>query len=147
MENRFGIFTGLLTNIKRCIQKLKNDYMEKMGLKSTHVSCLYNLYKSKHLTLTELCEVCDENKAAISRTVDYLVENKYVEKKYDETTKYKVPLTLTKKGEEIGQYIDKKVDEIVDLASVGINDKDREILYASLNSINKNLQMIANKGV
>lgn len=144
MENRYGIITQLITNIGRNIYKLKLYNMEEIGLKSTHVSCLYYLYKEKTLTFGDLCEKCDENKAAISRTVDDLTRLGYIEKK-KESTKYKVPLVLTDKGEQIGSYISQKIENLVEQASQGLSETDRKVLYESLILINKNLQEMIKK--
>ncbi|MGN1201273.1 MAG: MarR family winged helix-turn-helix transcriptional regulator [Candidatus Caccovivens sp.] len=144
MENRFGVFTQLINNISRNIYKLKFSNMEEIGLRSTHVSCLYYLLKKRELTLKELCEKCDENKAAISRTVDDLTQLGYVEKK-NVSCKYKVPLVLTEKGEQVGDYIEQRIDELVERASFGLCETDRVKLYDSLRLINNNLQKIVDK--
>ena len=59
-------------------ENVKNQEMAEYGLRSTHISCLYYLYTAKGLTATELCEKCEEDKASVSRAVDYLKENGYV---------------------------------------------------------------------
>ncbi|MGN1227152.1 MAG: MarR family winged helix-turn-helix transcriptional regulator [Christensenellales bacterium] len=108
MENRYKAFTNLINQINRNIYKVKLSNMEEMGLKSTHTSCLYYLYIEEYLTLTELVKRCDENKPAISRTIEYLIKQGYVEKLNDSNNKYKIPLRLTLKGKEIGKTISKK---------------------------------------
>ena len=76
---RFQQFTVLITKINRSIHKIKTGEMEEFSLKSPHVSCLYYLYKSKgSLTATKLCEICDEDKAYISRSLDSLENSKYI---------------------------------------------------------------------
>ena len=52
--------------------------MAEYNLRSAHVSCLYYLYTSKGLTATDLCERCEEDKATISRAVDYLETNGFI---------------------------------------------------------------------
>ena len=72
MEHRFETFTVLITKINRCIRKIKNLEMAEYGLRSAHISCLYYLYGETDLTATDLCERCEEDKATISRALDYL---------------------------------------------------------------------------
>ena len=79
MEERFEIFTVLMAKIRRNVQKLKTEEMSEYELKSPHVSCLYYLCKYDSLTATELCELCSEDKAAISRTIAELESTGYVE--------------------------------------------------------------------
>lgn len=72
MKERFETFTVLTAKISRNIRKIKNQEMLKYDLKSPHISCLYFLYCADTLTATELCERCEEDKATISRSLDYL---------------------------------------------------------------------------
>ena len=61
MEERFKTFTVLITNIARSIHKIKTEEMSEFKLKSSHVSCLYYLYKEQSLTAKELCEQLEEH--------------------------------------------------------------------------------------
>ena len=78
MKERFETFTILINRISRNIRKIKNQEMAEYNLRSPHVSCLYYLYLSDGLTATELCERCEEDKATISRSLDYLETNGYL---------------------------------------------------------------------
>ena len=78
MDERFKTFTVLMANINRSIRKIKTEEMAEFRLKSPHVSCLYYLYKENALTAKELCDICEEDKANISRTIDYLETNGYL---------------------------------------------------------------------
>ena len=69
MEERFETFTVLINQISRSIHQLKSAEMAEFELRSSHVSCLYYLYQMKTLTAKELCDICAEDKANISRTV------------------------------------------------------------------------------
>ena len=72
MKERFETFTVLINRISRNIRKIKNYEMAEYNLKSSHISCLYYLYMENGLTATDLCERCEEDKATISRALDYL---------------------------------------------------------------------------
>ena len=78
MEKRFELFTVLISKISRSIRKIKTEEVSEFNLKSPHVSCLYYLYKSKPLTATELCDICGEDKAAISRSLEFLEKNGFL---------------------------------------------------------------------
>ena len=78
MKERFETFTVLIAKISRNIRKIKNQEMAEYNLRSSHISCLYYLYLSKELTATELCDRCEEDKATISRSLDYLEKNGYI---------------------------------------------------------------------
>lgn len=144
MENRFSKFTLLISNINRCINKIKSEEMSKFDLKSSHVSCLYYIYKNckSGLTASELCALCEEDKGTISRALNDLEDKGYIDCTDDSKKKYRAKLFLTKKGCEIGQEIVKISDSIVDLASKEITEKDRVILYKSLENIAGNLNKL-----
>ena len=146
MENRFELFTSLISCINKNIRKVKNLAMKEFSLNSTHVSCLYYLYKNEALTSKEIVELCEEDKAAISRTLEYLEINEYIICDSKAKKRYNNKLYLTDKGKTVGKYISTKVEEILNLASNGIDEKEREILYKCLNVINNNHNTINNKG-
>lgn len=142
MEERFKTFTVLIAGINRCIRRIKTGEMAEFNLKSPHVSCLYYLYKAKSLTATELCDICEEDKANISRSVRYLEENGYLTCESKTAKRYQSPLVLTEKGEQIGGLIAGKIDAILESASIGLGEDERIILYRSLALIHENLQKI-----
>ncbi len=143
MEERFKTFTLLISGISRSIRRIKTEEMVEYNLKSPHVSCLYYLYKANSLTSTELCNICEEDKASISRSVNYLEENGYIV--CSELKRYQTPLTLTEKGREVGKHIAEKIDQILDEASLGLTEEERAVLYKGLSLINNNLQNICDK--
>ena len=142
MQERFETFTVLIARLNRCIRKIKTEEMAGFNLKSPHVSCLYYLYKSDSLTSKELCDICEEDKANISRSIEYLEKNGYLVCKSKTEKRYKSPLILTEKGRETGEYIVRKIDAILDSVSEGIPEEHRMIMYRSLSVICDNLQKI-----
>ena len=142
MEERFKTFTVLISGINRCIRRIKTEEMAEFNLKSPHVSCLYYLYKANSLTAKELCDICEEDKANISRSIKYLEENDYLTCKSQTPKRYQSPLVLTDKGREVGGIVAKKIDAILEDASDGLSEDERIILYRSLALIHENLRKI-----
>ena len=142
MEERFETFTVLIGQISRSIYKLKTMEMAGYDLRSSHVSCLYYLYKMKSLTAKELCDICAEDKANISRAVKYLEENGYLRCESKRVKRYQSPLILTEKGEEIGKRIAFRIDRILSRACDGVSEEDRRIMYRSLAVIRENLSKL-----
>ena len=145
MEERFHTFTVLISNINRFIRKIKTEEMVEFNLKSPHVSCLYYLLKMGSLTAKELCDICQEDKASLSRSIDYLETNGYLVCDSNLKKRYKSPLTLTTEGKKIAEIISQKIDSILNLASNGLDDSDRSILYQSLQLISNNLEKFCQK--
>ena len=142
MKERFETFTVLIAKISRNVRKIKNQEMAEYELRSTHVSCLYYLYVDQSLTATELCERCEEDKATISRAVDYLKTNGYVTCESKSSKRYNSPIILTEKGQLIGKEICDKVDLVLDEVSVGLSDEERIEFYRCLTIISDNLERI-----
>jgi len=145
MEERFETFTVLITRINRCIKKIKTEEMAKFNLKSPHVSCLYYLFKQGQLTAKELCDLCFEDKGAISRSLVYLENQGYLMSHSKTQKKYKSPIELTEKGKMIGKEIVLKVDEVVEDISKGLSKEERKMMYQSLFLINDNLTKMCEK--
>ena len=82
MLDRFETFTVLIHRINRNIRKLKNQEMAAYDLRSAHISCLYYLYIHGGLTATDLCERCEEDKATVSRALDYLEQQDELDAKH-----------------------------------------------------------------
>lgn len=148
MRGRYEAFTSLIININRHITKIKNDEMQELGLKGNHVQCLRYLYNAENgLTSKELEKLCEEDKASISRAFKYLESADLVHLENSDTQKYRNRYKLTNKGIVCGKTIAEKINDIMEMASKGIDDKSRESLYASLNTICDNLKnILENKG-
>lgn len=145
MQERFETFTVLINKISRNIRKIKNQEMADYNLRSAHVSCLFHLYSVEGLTATDLCERCAEDKATISRALDYLETNGYLTCESKSTKRYKSPLVLTDKGIKIGKNITHKINNVLDEISVGLTEKERVDFYRSLAIISDSLESVANK--
>ena len=145
MKERFETFTVLINRISRNIRKIKNQEMAEYNLRSSHISCLYYLYSAKGLTATDLCERCEEDKATISRALDYLETNGYLTCESKSVKRYKSPLALTDKGLTVAKKIADKIDGVLDEISVGLTEEERIAFYRSLSIISKSLESVANK--
>ncbi|MDE6408319.1 MAG: MarR family transcriptional regulator [Anaeroplasmataceae bacterium] len=148
MKNRYQDFTVLLNKITRSIHKIKTEEMNRFDLKSAHVSCLFYLYTSeKPLTSKELCEVCDEDKALISRSLDDLEKKGLVFCEEIKEKRYRSPLHLTQEGNEIGKYVAEKIDNLLEGATQGLSLEQRNAMYEGLEIIRNNLEKMCKRKV
>lgn len=145
MKERFHTFTVLITNIGRHIRKIKSEEMAEYNLKAPHVSCLYYLYKNGAITASELCEICEEDKGAVSRSLDYLEGAGYLAFRGEGRAKYKAPLQLTESGRKIGERVAEKIDNVLDYVGKSLDEAEREQLYRSLEIICGDLEKITKK--
>ena len=145
MKERFQTFTSLIAKISRNIKKIKNQEMAEYGLRSVHVTCLYYLYAAKSLTATELCELCEEDKATISRGLDFLEANGYIVCQAD-GKRYKRALHLTNKGMDVGKKIHEKINFVLDEICIDLTEEQRVEFYRSLTVISDSLELCT-KGI
>ena len=143
MENRFETFTVLVNRISRNIRKIKNLKMAEYGLRSAHISCLYHLYAADNLTATDLCERCEEDKATISRALEYLETSGYLTCESKSVKRYRSPLALTEKGLKVSREIAEKVDLVLQEISTGLTEEERRAFYRSLSIISDSLDAVA----
>lgn len=108
MEERFGTFTILISKISRSVKRIKSEEMAEFQLKGPHVSCLYYLSVYGSMTAAELCERCEEDKAAISRSLDYLEKNGFVTYGENIQRRYRIALQLTEKGKRSATESERK---------------------------------------
>ena len=141
MNNRFEVFTTQIAKVSRFVRKIKTAETAEFDLKSTHVSCLYYLFKHPDgLTAKELSDICDEDKAAISRSVEDLEKKGLLTADAKKEKRWKSALLLTKEGNVVARSIASKVDKIVEAASNGLTEANRKIFYDSLQIICENLE-------
>ena len=141
MQERFETFTVLINRISRDIRKIKNQEMADYHLRSAHVSCLYYVYSLENVTSAELCEHCEEDKATISRAVDYLETNGFLLRGTG-AKRYKSPLLLTEKGRDAGKRIAEKIGSILETVSHALTENERIECYGCLSTISRSLEAI-----
>ena len=116
--------------------------MAEYQLRSAHVSCLYYIYTFRNTTATDLCERCEEDKATISRALDFLETNGFITRETD-SKRYKSPLILTEKGLEVGRKIADKISGVLDAISVGLTEEERIAFYRRLSIVSESLDNIS----
>ena len=139
MLNRFEDFVTGITECHRYIQRIKAMEMTEFGLKGTHVMCLYYLRRNPAgLTAAQLCGLCAEDKAAISRTVSELRSRGYITTLSEKA--YRAMLTLTAAGQELARKFDHLIEGWVTAGGDGLTDEERVDFYKSLSAIAENLR-------
>lgn len=142
MEERYETFTVLIARINRSIKRVKSAEMAEFQLKGPYVSCLYYLSLTDGLTAAALCERCDEDKAAISRSLDDLEKSGYITCESSTGRRYRAPLHLTERGRAVCRGINQRIDRIVDSASQGLSEAERKSMYRALTLISENLEQM-----
>lgn len=142
MIERFEDFTSMIALANKSILKIKSHEMEKLGLKASHVMCLY--YLGKHpegLTAGELVKLCEEDKAAVSKNVATLRERGmlYLDDN-NGAKKYRAKYVITEEGKAVYEKISEIILRAVAACSAEFSAKERETFYKSLETIAMNLE-------
>ena len=147
MVDRFEYLTSGITQIYKSIQKIKRCRMDSLGLKGTHVMCLYYLSEYPNgLTAADLCGKCREDKAGISRILSDLEKNElitYTQKNAaKEAKKYRATAFLTTKGRQYAKKMTSLIVHATIAGGQGITPAERDIFYRILFQIADNLEKV-----
>ena len=148
MLDRFEQFTSMISALHRDVQKIERDEMEKRGLRGAFAQ--YLLAISRHpegITAAALCEVCDKDKAAVSRIISEMEVKGLLEKENDGISQYRARLRLTPEGQATAAFVRERASAAVELAGSGLSDEDRKAFYSALVLISANLQKICADGI
>ncbi len=148
MISKYELFSNSVERLSRDIQKLERMEMARYGLKGPHAQCLLALSRyPQGMIATELCELCEKDKAAISRIVAELEEAGLVQRLERNGTRYRATLVLTPSGREAAEVVSRTAKWAVERAGEGLTDGDREVFYRVLSLIAENLHSICKDGL
>ena len=148
MVNRFEQFCTAISGIQRCIQKIERVEMAQYGLKGPHAQCMIAMARfPEGITAAQLCEICDKDKAAISRTVSELEQAGMLLRQDPDGKRYRSMLRLSEKGREIARNVSDLVFVAVSKASEGYDSETRQTFVRVLTLIAGNLQEICREGL
>jgi len=141
MIERFEKFHQNIALAHKFITKIKTVEMDKYGLKAANVMCLYFLGKNPDgLTPMQLCQLCGEDKAGISKSLTALREKNYISADDKGDKKYRIIYRITKDGNSVYEKINSTIVDVVNVVGTGLSDEERCIFYKSLDIIVSNLQ-------
>ncbi len=147
--NQFEKFITVISKINRHIQKIERNEMVKRGYKGAFAQYLAVLKRSAEgLTSTELCDVCDKDKAAVSRIIAEMEEKGLITREKKNVRSYRSKIILTEKGKDLADYVQERSKAAVSIVSEGVMDENQsEVIYSTLDILYKNLQKISEEGI
>ena len=148
MLNRFEQFSYVISGINRYIQKTERDEMIKYGYKGAYAQYLVALHRYPDgLTAAQLCEICDKDKAAVSRIVVEMEERGLVIRQSDNERYYKAMILLTEEGKRISDHVCERARAAVAAVGIEMNEEGRKVLYETLDFIAAKLQILSKEGI
>ena len=148
MEGRYELLSGSISCMYHDIQKIERMEMAKYGLKGPHAQCLLAMKKHPEgITAARLCEICEKDKAAISRILAELEAIGMIHRESRNGSRYRASLHLTQQGNIAASAVLDKARLAVERAGVGFGDAEREIFYRVLAIIARNLHQLCREGI
>lgn len=148
METRYELISASISSMYHDIQKIERIEMAKYGLKGPHAQCLLAMKKHPQgITAARLCEVCEKDKAAISRILAELEEAGMILRENRNGSRYRASLTLTDQGMAAADAVVEKARLAVELAGTGFGETEREVFYRVLSIIAGNLHKLCREGL
>lgn len=148
MIDRFEQFVSFISSIHRDIQKIEREEMVKYGLKGPYAQYLVAMHRyPEGITASELCDVCDKDKAAVSRALAEMETRGLVIRQGSNDNQYRALLKLTEEGMAAANYVCRKAVTAVLIAGEDVNDEARTVMYRSLRSIAERIHTIAKEGI
>ena len=148
MLKRFEQFSYVISGIYRYIQKIEREEMEKYGYKGSYAQYLVAINsRNEELTASQLSEICDKDKAIVSRTITEMEQNGLILREYSNGKLYRAKLKLTKKGKDAAEYVCQRAKIAVSSVGKNLSDKEREVFYRTLDNISSNLEILSREGI
>lgn len=148
MESRYELLSGVISGIHHDIQKIERVEMAKYDLKGPYAQCLLALKRHPDgITAARLCEICEKDKAAVSRILAELEDSGMVNREHRNGSRYRANLFLTEQGHIVAGTVVEKVRQAVELAGVGFSEEEREVFYRVLSIISGNLHRLCQDGL
>jgi DNA-binding MarR family transcriptional regulator len=139
MIQRFDAFVTGITVCYKYIQRIKSAEVTEMGLKGAHVMSMFHLKQHPEgLTASQLCTLCAEDKAAVSRTISFLKNEGFVTSEGPKN--YRAVLKLTPAGQTVANQFDDLIADWVSSGGSGLTDQERSDFYRGLSLIANNLR-------
>lgn len=148
MVSRFERFTYAISEINRYWHKIASYEMSKYGLKGPFAMYLTVLYRHPEgVTSVQLGELCDKNKADVSRAVAVLEEKGLIMREAKNNSLYRAKIYLTAEGKNAAEHVQRAASLAVEKGGEGLNEERREIFYEGLELIAANLKSASRDGL
>ena len=148
MLDRYELLSSSISSMYHDIQKIERVEMAKFGLKGPHAQCMLAMSRyAGGITASQLCEICDKDKAAVSRAVGEMEEKGLLMRESTGETMYRAKLKLTEEGRRAALFVCGRAQSAVAAAGRGLYEEARAAFYSSLGLIAQNLHTISKEGI
>lgn len=148
MLGRYELFSASIFRLYRDIQRLQREEMEKYGLKGALAHYLTILVRfPEGVTAARLGEICDKDKAAISRAVAEMEQKGLLRRQLSGDSGYRALLVLTEEGKVAADYVARRAEKAVEAAGGELTEEERRVMYTALGQVADKLHAISLQGL
>ena len=142
MKNRsVDLYTTVLSRVLKKIHLAKSQLMAQYDLKNTTATCLCELWNAPEgLIASELSQLCEMDKAQVSRCIAELVEKGFVYRDSREGQCYRQRHFLTESGKQIANKIVKETEEAKNRMLQGLTAEQVESFCRVIDVIEANVE-------
>ena len=146
MSGKYERFSTSIASISRDIQRIERTEMAKCGLTGPCAQSLLTIGRfPEGIPAARLAQLCEKDKAAISRTVAELEQAGLVRRAG--ASRYRANLQLTEAGRKVAASIGKRAQLAVELAGEGLSAGQLEGFYQVLDHIAQRLHTLGKTGL
>jgi DNA-binding MarR family transcriptional regulator len=128
-----------ITTISRYINYYINKKVDVYNININQAHILKYLYNNEGINQDELTKIMRSDKVTISKLLDGLVKEGYIEKRQNEKDKRVKNLYVTNKGKELKNEIHSNFKKITKILSKDLDEHDNEIVRKLLNKMMDNI--------
>ena len=122
--------------------------MAKYGLRGAYAQYLVAMKRfPEGITSTKLCEICNKDKAAVSRVVGEIEKKGLVIRENIKETVYRAKIKLTETGEAAAAHVLERGERAVAAGGVGLSEEDKKVFYKALSLIYENIDIMTKEGI
>lgn len=122
---------------EKFLLRFQHDSGVEPCLKKNHMKILSILYQHKHMTSTEIARMLNIEKGSITTLIDWLVENKLVNRSNDRNDRRKSLISLSPEGMKIAQEVIEFYAQKVDQLLYNVDSAEIQQFSASLQFVVK----------
>lgn len=148
MTSRFEQFSAVISGIYWYIQKLERVEMIRQGYKGSFAQYLVAMnHFEDGLTSARLCEICDKDKAAVSRAIGEMESMGLVTRESTGDSRYRAKIRLTDQGKEAARYVSHRAQIAVEAVGNELSEEERKVFYQTLDRIFTKIQVLTKEGI
>jgi DNA-binding MarR family transcriptional regulator len=146
MEMDKNTFWNYFTYISRYMKSYTACKLREFGIGSGQSNILrFLIHAGDGISHEEICDKLELNMTTVSRALQKLKENGYIEEVKGEKDNRIKKIYLTEKAKKLGQFIESTKNDLVGILFIGVGDSELETFINILKKIYQNVKKEENR--